>query len=227
MFELFILATIAGFVFFRLHSVLGQRTGHEKTHRSPFDLTADPVEIPTIPEHRVQRVRKKKETIPIPDDHPCAEELRRIAQVDKTFSLGSFLTGAQGAFEMIMKAFTESKPETLKKLLDKNLYQEFNRSLKTRKDRNESLSIHILGFDDVQVVGARLDKKTAYVTVRYDTQQKLSQTVEGQEPVETTDNVIDVWTFSKDIHSTNPNWTLVSTQTDHTPAAAELSTHPA
>ncbi len=216
MFEIFLLAALAGFVFMRLHSVLGQRTGHEKPRRTFLDNDAGE-DIVTLPEHRVKRQAqksgKKAPSPAVPADHPCAEALNGIVAADSRFTLESFLTGARKAFEEVMTAFAAGKKDTLKKLLAPELFKTFAGSVNLRQEKGEVLTLNILGFDDVQVERVVVDKRKAWITVRYDTQQKVALgQPDKQDMQEKTENVIDVWTFSRDLGSSNPNWTLVSTQ---------------
>ena len=64
---------------------------------------------------------------------------------------------------------------------------------------------------------ARLeDKRNAYVTVKYISQQVNATRDEAHNVVEGDPNAIekvtDIWTFRRDARSSNPNWQLVATR---------------
>jgi predicted lipid-binding transport protein (Tim44 family) len=68
-----------------------------------------------------------------------------------------------------------------------------------------------------EIIEAKLeDKRNAYVTVKYISQQVNATRDEAHNVVEGDPNAIekvtDIWTFRRDARSANPNWQLVATR---------------
>lgn len=204
-------AIVAAIVIYRLYSVLGRRTGEERQRPNPFERQPDTAS---------DRVVK----LPIPgkpassDDEPVsvADGLARIQAVDRSFTEGSFLGGAKIAFGMIIDAFAKGDLETLKPLLAKSVFDGFAGAVREREAAGESLEIRIERFEDIDIAEARLDGRTANVTLRFVTSQikvtrdRAGAIVDGDavEPIDVT----DLWTFSRDTSSRDPNWLLVATR---------------
>src|SRR5262245_58410719 len=137
-----IFLALAVFIFLRLRSVLGQRTGRE---RPPFDPYSprDAVRTPsnenvvTLP----GRAADKGPTAVPPGDRPdrwkgiaepgtaLASGLDAIAREDKTFDAADFLTGARAAYEMIVTAYAHGDRRQLKELLAREVYEGFEAAI--------------------------------------------------------------------------------------------------
>jgi predicted lipid-binding transport protein (Tim44 family) len=115
------------FIFLRLRSVLGQRTGRERPPYDPFSArdqvrgsTGD--KVVTLPTRAVEQTAKPTEpTEPTdrwkgvaPAGSAVAAGLDAILAVDKTFDPRHFLAGARAAYEMIVVAFAQGDRRTLR-----------------------------------------------------------------------------------------------------------------
>lgn len=216
-------AVVAIFLVLRLRSVLGRRTGEESPPRwtgsdrpgqAPEQSAADNViDLP--------RARKSVEA-PI-FTGPGAEGLKAIAKIDSGFTQDGFLAGARGAFEVIVSAYAAGDKKALRPLLADSVYHPFVQAIDARQTDGEYLESELIGFKTVTVVGASLQGSVATVQVRFHSQQvnvmrnKTGQVIDG-DPNHITD-IIDEWTFSRDLKNRDPNWQLIATRT---PAADEV-----
>jgi len=227
-----ILLALAVFVFIRLRSVLGKRTGNE---RPPFDPYSKPDESSNQPNQGPDNV------IPLPGQGAPSEEdgqrpdngavvvdkvapsgsalneaLRNILSVDHSFEPEPFLQGAKAAYEMIVTAFAEGDRKTLKNLLSKEVYEGFVAAINDREKRDERVESTFVGIDKAEIVEAALKDKTAQVTVKLQSQlisatlDKDGEVIDG-DPNKVSE-VIDIWTFARDTSSRDPNWKLVATE---------------
>jgi predicted lipid-binding transport protein (Tim44 family) len=206
-------AIIAGVVIFRLRGVLGKRTGSETQRPNPF------VSGLTPPKGTVEYFPPRPEPEPEEMDGPVslAAGLARIHKADPKFDENAFLNGARTAFEHIIQAYVQGDRSTLKSLLSASVFASFDHAIAEREKASEAQEIRIEKFEDVDVREARLDGSYAYVTVRFVTQQikvtrdKAGEAIDGDaaHAVE----MIDLWTFSRDTGSSDPNWLLVATRT--------------
>jgi predicted lipid-binding transport protein (Tim44 family) len=77
----------------------------------------------------------------------------------------------------------------------------------------------LVSIDNATFDGAGLRDHFAQITVRFAaklitaTHDRAGELIEGN-PDKVVD-IIDIWTFARDVDSRNPNWKLVATQTGH------------
>ena len=227
-----IFLALAVFIFLRLRSVLGQRTGRERPPYDPFaardqvrGTTGD--KVVTLPPRAVEQAAKPVEPAePVdrwkgiaPMGSAVAGGLDAILAADKSFDPRHFLTGARAAYEMIVVAFAQGDRRTLREWLSKEVYDSFEAVIQDRESRGETAESRFVSIDTTEVAGAELRGRTAQVTVRFVSQlvsvtrDRNGSVTEGS-PDKVTD-VTDVWTFARDVTSRDPNWKLVATETGH------------
>lgn len=226
-----IFLALAVFIFLRLRSVLGQRTGRERRPYDPYsarDAVRSPAgdnKVVSLPPRTVD-VKPAAEPAAPPADRwkgiaevgsPVAAGLDAITGADKDFDPKHFLTGAKAAYEMIVTAFAEGDRRTLKGLLSREVCDGFEAAITEREQRGETAETRFVSIDQAEIVAAELRaRSSAQVTVRFVsklvsvTRDKNGAPVEGN-PDGVTD-VTDVWTFARDISSRDPNWKLVATE---------------
>jgi predicted lipid-binding transport protein (Tim44 family) len=224
-----IFLALAVFIFLRLRSVLGQRTGSE---RPPYDRAAPNV---------VQRTQDNNNVVPMPgtviDQAPAAPNadvapadrwkgvaepgtalaagLDGIAAQDSSFDPRHFLSGARSAYEMIVLAFANGDRRALKDLLSSEVYESFEAVIKDREKHEQKTETRFVSIDKAELVGAEARDRAAQLTVRFVSQMisvtrdKTGAIVDGN-PDKVAD-ITDVWTFARDTSSRDPNWKLVGT----------------
>jgi predicted lipid-binding transport protein (Tim44 family) len=223
-----IFLALAVFIFLRLRSVLGQRTGRE---RPPYDPYAprDAVRgatndnVVTLPGRPAESAQKPAEAPPAERWKGIAEAgsavavgLDAVAKEDKSFDAKHFITGARAAYEMIVLAYAEGDRRTLKNLLSRDVYEGFEAAIREREGKGETVETRFVTIDKSDITGTELRGRTAQITVRFVSQlisvtrDKSGNVIEGN-PEKVTD-VTDVWTFARDLSSRDPNWKLVGTE---------------
>ena len=210
-----LLAMIAAFLGLRLYSVLGKRTGHEQepVMRQPKERTIPPQpQRDEVIEGRVVDSAAPRDTV----YHPSAEAgIRRILAADREFDVSRFMNGAQAAYRMILEAFWAGDRETLRDLCDDDVYAAFDSAIAEREARGETLDNRLVAIEETTIIGATLEGKIADIVVRFDadmaavTRDKDGKVVAGSlsDGVQTH----EVWTFSRDLASADPNWVLDET----------------
>ena len=231
MFDIYtiIFLALAVFIFLRLRSVLGQRTGRERPPYDPYSprdamrgATND--NVVTLPGRAGDTAQKPVETADPAErwkgiaetGSALAAGLDSIAQEDKTFDVKHFIAGARAAYEMIVLAYAEGDRRTLKNLLAREVYEGFEAAIKERETKGETVESRFVAIDKSDIAGVELRGRTAQITVRFVSQlisvtrNKAGNAIEGN-PDKVTD-VTDVWTFARDLSSRDPNWKLVATE---------------
>src|SRR6476469_2673160 len=147
-----IFLALAVFIFLRLRSVLGQRTGRERPPYDPYS-THDAVRSPandqvvTLPPRPPETATRNVEPAPPPADRwkgvaetgsSIAAGLDAVVAVDPTFDAGHFITGARTAYEMIVTAFAEGDRRQLRSLLSREVYEGFDTVIGERESRGET-----------------------------------------------------------------------------------------
>jgi len=215
MIELLILFAIAAFVLFRLKSVIGTRTGHEappdflnrdsaaRAARSvPVDEAEDDVDDTGL-------------SRPIPDSAKPA--LAAMRQAEPDFSFSGVLDGARGAYEMILMAYEAGDRDTLRNLLEDDVYDAFESIIAERENTGLTVDARFIGVRDLRLESAAFDRETGegeltlrfvgeLVTAVHDAEGRV---VEG-DPNEVRRQT-DVWTFARRMGARNPNWLLSAT----------------
>ncbi len=145
-----------------------------------------------------------------------AAGLDAIAREERGFDAKAFLGGAVAAYEMIVVAFARGDRKTLKDLLSKEVFEDFDHAIGDRESRGETAETTFVGMDKAEIVAAEARGRAAMVTVRF--APKLINAIrakDGKVIDGSPDTVVDVsetWTFSRQLGSRDPAWTLVATE---------------
>jgi len=207
-----ILAMVFIFVAFRLWSVLGRRTGHEQTIARPAEAAPTPIGAGrSLPDNAA----------PVAPARPAVVEqraeagVRAIQAADGSFDPAQFLEGARSAYRMILEAYWRGDEDMLRRLTDDDVYESFSTAITDRKAAGEVLDNRLVTIETAVIEQATMAAQVARVTVRFDA-DIAAVTRDGDGNViagSLTDAVPthDVWTFSRNTRSDDPNWTLVET----------------
>ena len=206
-------AMVAAFLVLRLRSVLGRRTGAE---RPPPEAAARRRAGTPSPDNVIDLAAvRKPEAEPIPAG-PAAAGLAAIRAADPSFSPQAFLTGAQSAFAMIVGAYAAGDAGSLRPLLSDEVYRNFAAAIDARRRAGERLDTQLVRIGSAVPVEAAVDGGAARVTVRFTSDQVNAlhgpdgAVIEG-DPQRVAE-VVDEWTFRRNLRSPNPNWELVATR---------------
>jgi predicted lipid-binding transport protein (Tim44 family) len=187
--DIILLAMIAGFIFLRLRSILGKKTGFEGKATPRFDKILK------------ETVRKQASTIKDTFDKNDQKE---------------FLNGARIAYETIITDFSDNdnKITSSKPLLNEKIYNQFNEALKERNARGHYAEITFIGINSAEIKEHKKIDKILNVTVDFIAEvitcikDKDKKIISGDP--EKIKKIYDTWVFSRDTTSTNPNWQLVN-----------------
>jgi predicted lipid-binding transport protein (Tim44 family) len=226
-----IFLALAVFIFLRLRSVLGQRTGSE---RPPYDRAAPNVlqrdnnvvpipgsvidQPPPLPSKEVTPPSDRWKGIAEPGT-ALAQGLDAVVAQDSSFDPRHFISGARSAYEMIVLAFANGDRRALRDLLSSEVYESFDAAIKEREKHEQKTETRFVSIDKAEIVGAEARDRSVQITVRFVSQMisvtrdKAGTIVDGN-PDKVAD-ITDVWTFARDTTSRDPNWKLVGTGSAH------------
>ncbi|MGF1623659.1 MAG: Tim44/TimA family putative adaptor protein [Alphaproteobacteria bacterium] len=215
--DIIIFGTIAVFLIAKLVGVLGKRTGNEqdaaRRRPQPFPVSREAGDnggdnVIALPDREAN-----KPAMVITG--PAADGLNRIAAADANFNPAGFLNGGRAAFEMIVAAFANDDLDTLKRLLSPQVYDDFAAAIADRQSRGWVQDTTLIGLKASDFVAANLVNGEAQVTVRFVSDQvNVTKDSEGRviegDPNQVAE-VTDIWTFSREVTSRDPNWRLSAT----------------
>jgi len=225
--DIILLAMFAVFLVARLYKVLGRRTGHEQP-RDPFagvandDGRRDKViplperASPVRPDEPARPVADSPAIAPPADAGPLQPGVARIRGADPSFDPTTFVAGARAAFEIVLNAFAAGDLATLRPLLNDEVFDNFGRAIRARQQARHTLQTTLVGINSVDVIEADLQGRNAVVTVKIVSDQiNVTRDADGKvvdgDPTTVT-TVTDIWMFSRNTRSRDPNWTLVATR---------------
>ncbi|MBE9607526.1 Tim44 domain-containing protein [Acetobacteraceae bacterium H6797] len=207
--DLILFGMVAAFLVLRLRSVLGKRTGFERP-QAPREAAPGHVVEGEAQEIAPMAARG----VPNPSS-PAGQALGRIRAADPSFEPAGFLQGATGAFGMIVEAFARGDRQTLKGLLSEDTYAGFEQAITAREQAGESQRTEIRNIAESSIEAADLRGTTAEVTVKFVSDQVNMTMARDGSVVAGTDAVTeltDIWTFQRDLRSSDPTWRLTATQ---------------
>jgi predicted lipid-binding transport protein (Tim44 family) len=211
--QLLVLAGIAIFLILKLRSVLGTRDGFEK---------------PPIPLDDVRpRVRRDFEVIEggadrdiidhVPEGSDAARALAEMKKAEPSFSVGTFLQGARGAYEMILIAFEKGELDRIRPFLSDEVEASFAEAIAAREHDGLTIEASFVGMKELVLHDATFNKDSGFaeIAVRFVGEQtyivrnKVGEIVEGSS--REIKKSRDIWTFARQMGSDDPNWQLVAT----------------
>jgi predicted lipid-binding transport protein (Tim44 family) len=198
--DLLLLGAIAVFLGYRLWLVLGTHDVDRPIRKRRS--TEDDVVVP---------IRPRTATSTPAEVTPALEE-EKPNNVDED----RFLQGATLAFRKIVDAYGNGDLAVLQRLLEGPILETFEEAIAKRKKTKNTLEIDMARIISVEIIDKREEDGKAYITVRFVSEQCLvtrnakSKVIEG-DPDQYTE-VTDIWTFSRPLASSDPNWKLIATQ---------------
>ncbi|MBZ8117928.1 Tim44/TimA family putative adaptor protein [Roseovarius sp. LXJ103] len=211
--QLLVLAGIAVFLILRLRSVLGTREGFETP---PAPIEGAPARrnpgfevIEGGPDHDI--------IDHVPEDSEAAAALAEMKRAEPSFAVGEFLSGARGAYEMILMGFENGDMEQIRPLLGDDVAETFDEVIKMRKDQGLTIEAEFLGVREVSLHDATFVTETgeANVVVKFIGEltsvvyNAKGDLVEGEAGKSKRQK--DIWTFERMMGTDDPNWRLVAT----------------
>jgi predicted lipid-binding transport protein (Tim44 family) len=213
--DIILFGMVAAFLVLRLRAVLGRRTGTERQRENPLLRRPEPARerggdnVVALPERGIEAP---------PDTGPVSldQGLGQIHAADPGFDAKTFTGGARGAFEIIVNAFAAGDTATLRPLLSDEVYERFAEAIRARVAAKETHETRLETIKSAEIVEARLGGRTAFVTVRFSSDQtNVTRAADGSVVDGEADRIVektDFWTFARNTRSQDPNWVLVATR---------------
>lgn len=236
-FEILLFAGVAVFIILRLRRVLGRRSGNERPPAKSFlDRTArqkDDDNVVSLPDRGADDAPEEAQPAARasatqgsgandPEDDPEDDLAAGIAEIgagDESFDPERLIQGARTAYDMVLTSFATGDTDTLRALLDDDVYDDFQRAIVDRDSRKETLETTIVAIKSADLIEATTRGRLAEVTVKF-VSELVNVTRDANNEVlsgdpRTVQEITDFWTFLRDMRSNDPNWKLVATRTEN------------
>ena len=216
MLQIFILAVVAIFLFWRLKAVLGSREGFEKTLRDVKEPNTV-IGNPGVIDQQAKDSQDDDIFDYVEENSKSAEVFKKMKEFDSDFSLNKFVSGAKMAYEIILMAFEKGDIEKLETLLEKKVLTSFKSVIEKRKKDGFIIDAKFIGMRDIRVINASFSQKTKVADVTLSFKSEITTIVKDSKG-----NIIeghpdeikkqkDTWVFSKNLSEKSPIWLLKST----------------
>jgi len=185
--DIILLAIMAGFILLRLRSTLGKG--------------ADNMPMKA----RFTQAQSNEEFI-----KSAVED--EVKQDPTKFDEKTFIKGAEAAYEIIINAFAKGDRKTLKPLLTKELFKNFEGVIKERSSKKTSSEMTFIGIKETKILD--IDSKDTFYKIKTKFVSEIvnclkndkGEVIEGNP--EEIKLVTDVWVFEKDLKNSDPTWYL-------------------
>ncbi len=211
MVEILLFAVLSIYLFYRLWSVLGTRTGHEKQRQWMRPENNDENVVILTPKETTQVIIEESQ----PKAEPFEKQLKAIQKSFKDFTLQRFEKGSANAFSAVIKAFAQGDLERLEQLVAPKVLKSFQTAIKARSKQKEIMSIE-LKHVEAEIEDIVVKESIAQILVRFTSDQIVTVANKAGEIIENTNQLtnrmIDRWTFEKKLSDKSLVWLLVKTE---------------
>ena len=135
-----------------------------------------------------------------------------IGKADPHFNEKEFIKGAQEAYHMFYDARRLADKDVLRQLLSPKLERQYLAEADSFAGKGQTLNISVEKIESAEIVGTRMNGKTAVIEVAYKARIKNpttdanGKTVKGSEVAKP---VQEVFTWARNIDAEDLNWELV------------------
>jgi predicted lipid-binding transport protein (Tim44 family) len=217
---------IAVFLVIRLRNALGRRDRPDNSLRNDAEYkneASDNVidiasgnQTPSTVSEKSKKIDENNNGEPNLALQSYQKALDNLIRLDPLFDVENFIVGSRVAFEMVLKAFSSGDIDTLKNLLNSDVFTNFQKAIQDREKANETLIDTLVGIKNSEIIEMSIDETVVNITVKFITDQitvvknKDGEIISGDPKAVI--SVTDFWTFSRDVKNNNPNWSLVATR---------------
>ena len=216
MLQIFILAAVAIFLFWRLRAVLGTRDGFEKNLKE-VKSTSEIIKSPDTKGEPIENGPDEDIFDYVEESSPSAAVFKEMKEFDSDFSVNKFVSGAKMAYEIILMAFENGDIEKLGSLLEKKVFKSFKSVIDKRKKDGYVVDAKFIGMRDIRIVDASFSNKTNIANVTLSFKSEISTVVMDKKGVvieghpDEIKKQKDTWVFTKNLSDRSPLWLLKST----------------
>ena len=210
----FILLIAAISIFWWLKSVLGQRTGLERSIKQ-IEILPPISKQPPGQTQAAKIVEENWHDIAEPGSE-LAIGLDSIRRAEPDFSANHFLEGAKQAHEMILASFALGDKKTLKSLLNNVVFDSFEKVIEDNRKLGNSSIFKFVSVLSAKIISAEVHENVAAIGIKFESEIVSATLNSNKEVIAGDDKAVSVvrehWIFEREIGKKDPNWKLAATQ---------------
>ena len=142
--------------------------------------------------------------------------IEAIQKIDPSFETEGFIAGATKAFEWILQAYVEGNGKVLKSFLARMFITILPMKFGDAEKSDLRIEDTLVGINHAEILDISLNKTEAQITVKIISDQVNALIDSAGKAVEGDPNkvveITDIWTFTRDVKSGDPNWILSATR---------------
>ena len=180
---------LAVVIFLKLRSVLGRRTGHERSRFERYKAQQEAsqrngklagkdkvVTLPRREREEIEAAQRGGSADPADGEqrvkelaagNPTSPRDSRHRSCRRHLRSRYLPQGRQGAYEIIVTAFAEGNRKTLKGFLGREVYEGFSRAIAERETRGEQIDQSFVGIKTADLVEAEVKGGIAQLTIKF------------------------------------------------------------
>jgi predicted lipid-binding transport protein (Tim44 family) len=207
-----IFAVIAVVLLARLWSVFGSRNEDEPQRPNPFIPQTPPVV--TVPPEEAPALPRMPPVLLPPNS--VAGGLAQIKTIDPAFDEKKFLQQARQIFTSVVETYASGAMAGIALMLSPQLLAHFQKSVDARIGSGQTAQSRVEAIKDADTVAARAEGSTGFITVKFiSMQENILRNAQGNViggAVGKTEEVTDIWVFSRDTATADSPWIVVETR---------------
>ena len=201
-FDIILFAIIAGVLAVRLYRILGVKSKIiiEKKENVP------------------QKVVKIKQEIKKPFEPANVENstgLEALIKIYPQFNQKEFISGAEKAFKMILRAKHEANKKPLLSYLEDDVYRLFEKAILEKEEKGHTIEKADIEIKEKNIQEIKILDNIVFIRVEFDYLEGLlirkSNGSILSDNVNSPKEINITWTFSRPLDSDSPNWKLFGT----------------
>jgi predicted lipid-binding transport protein (Tim44 family) len=144
------------------------------------------------------------------------DAVKQIMLRHEDFDPVHFIQGAATAFDLVINAYVKGNKTMLKKLLGKDLFEEYVSDIDAREKQGNVLDITVHGIHEAKICDVDARENKTRIAVSFKAEETIivrdnnGQIIEGD--ADKPEEIEDIWVFEQELHTDDPTWYLVQTQ---------------
>ena len=204
MFDVIIYAALATVVVVVFYSVLGKQTGFGGVPEEKSDPVDFGMEDPN------------RKTAPEPNPEIERLGLSGVTQLDPSFSISHFMSGATAAYSIILESFANGDRGRLEDLLTPDTYEIYEAAIDAREAAGQTQITDLGRLRKASIKAAKTEGSIALISVLYEADLTSAlRDAEGELVMGDPDvlsSVSEVWEYRRDMKGDELNWRLANVE---------------
>lgn len=208
-------------VIIQFNQVLGKRTGHEKTINNMQTIKNIKEKLATGEDKdnmaeqiiNVENILSDIDELAVKDSD-INKKLRKLYEIDKSFSPKEFINNAVEAYENTLNAFAKENISDVENILTQDVKHAFEAQIAEYKAKQEKIEFHFIGNAKADIIDIKIIDNVAYIAMRFISEAVFALKNNEDQIIHGRNHDITIldekWVFNKTMNETMP-WRICAT----------------